>query len=52
MEKDKATGEKLKSCTMIITEPNEFIAEIHDRMPVVLEAKDFMAGSMTAAGTA
>jgi putative SOS response-associated peptidase YedK len=29
MEKDKATGEK---CTMIITEPNEFIAEVHDRM--------------------
>jgi putative SOS response-associated peptidase YedK len=25
--------ERLKSCTMIITEPNEFAAEIHDRMP-------------------
>src|SRR5215813_10385280 len=26
----------LKSCTMIITEPNELAAEIHDRMPVFL----------------
>jgi putative SOS response-associated peptidase YedK len=34
--KDRATGERLKSCTMIITEPNEFAAEIHDRMPVLL----------------
>jgi putative SOS response-associated peptidase YedK len=24
-----------KSCTMIITEPNEFVAEAHDRMPVL-----------------
>jgi putative SOS response-associated peptidase YedK len=26
---------------MLITEPNDFVAEVHDRMPVVLEAKDF-----------
>jgi putative SOS response-associated peptidase YedK len=26
---------------MIITEPNRFVAEVHDRMPVVLEPKDF-----------
>jgi putative SOS response-associated peptidase YedK len=26
---------------MFITEPNDFVAEVHDRMPVVLEAKDF-----------
>jgi putative SOS response-associated peptidase YedK len=26
---------------MIITEPNKFVAEVHDRMPVILEAKDF-----------
>jgi putative SOS response-associated peptidase YedK len=32
--KDRGTGERLKSCTMIITEPNDFAAEIHDRMPV------------------
>ena len=29
--KDRQTGERLKSCTMIITEPNDFAAEIHDR---------------------
>src|SRR5271154_3433951 len=37
---DKATGEKLKSCTMIIPEPNKFVAEVHDRMPVLLTEKD------------
>jgi putative SOS response-associated peptidase YedK len=26
---------------MLITEPNDFGAEVHDRMPVVLESKDF-----------
>ena len=38
---DKATGQPLKSCTMVITEPNKVAAEIHDRMPVILEAKNF-----------
>ena len=35
------TGKPLKSCTMIITEPNEFVAEVHDRMPVLLTEKQF-----------
>jgi putative SOS response-associated peptidase YedK len=26
---------------MVITEPNKFVAEVHDRMPVILEANDF-----------
>jgi putative SOS response-associated peptidase YedK len=39
--RDKANGETLKSCTMIITKPNEFVAEVHDRMPVLLTNKDF-----------
>ena len=38
---DKEKGEPLKSCAMVITEPNKFVAEVHDRMPVVLEPKDF-----------
>jgi putative SOS response-associated peptidase YedK len=38
---DKASGETLKSCTMIITEPNKFVAEVHDRMPALLTEKDF-----------
>jgi putative SOS response-associated peptidase YedK len=39
--KDRATGEQLKSCTMIITEPNDFVAEVHDRMPVLLTEDQF-----------
>jgi putative SOS response-associated peptidase YedK len=38
---DKENGKTLKSCTMIITEPNEFVAEVHDRMPVLLAEKDY-----------
>ncbi len=39
--RDKGNGLTLKSCTMVITEPNEFVAEVHDRMPVLLAEKDF-----------
>jgi putative SOS response-associated peptidase YedK len=39
--KDRQTGEPLTSCTMIITEPNEFVAEVHDRMPVLLTEDQF-----------
>ena len=39
--KDQETDKPLKSCTMIITEPNEFVAEVHDRMPVLLTEKQF-----------
>jgi putative SOS response-associated peptidase YedK len=39
--KNPETGEPLKSCTMIITEPNEFVAEVHDRMPVLLRQEQF-----------
>ena len=38
---DKDSGEKLKSCTIIVCDANEFVGEIHDRMPVVLEPRDF-----------
>jgi putative SOS response-associated peptidase YedK len=47
--KNKETGERLKSCTMIVTEPNEFIAEVHDRMPVLLKPEQFdhwLSGNM------
>jgi hypothetical protein len=40
--KDEASGETLKSCTMIITEPNKFVAEVHERMPVLLAEKDYV----------
>ena len=39
--KNRDTSERLKSCTMIITEPNEVAAEIHDRMPVFLTQEQF-----------
>ena len=35
-ENKQATGEKLVSCTIITCEPNELVATIHNRMPVVL----------------
>jgi putative SOS response-associated peptidase YedK len=38
---DKETLKRLKSCTMIITEPNKFVAEVHDWMPVLLAEKDY-----------
>lgn len=38
---DKETGKTLKSCTMVITEPNKFVGEVHDRMPVILQPRDF-----------
>ncbi len=39
--KNRETGERLKSRTMIITEPNDFVAEVHDRTPVLLTEKQF-----------
>jgi putative SOS response-associated peptidase YedK len=39
--KDRETGERLTSCTMIITEPNGFAAQIHDRMPAFLTEAQF-----------
>jgi putative SOS response-associated peptidase YedK len=34
--KDPANGEWLRTCTIITGEPNEFVREIHTRMPVIL----------------
>ena len=33
----------LRSCTMIITEPSDFVREVHDCMPVLLEPDQFTA---------
>ena len=38
---DKESDKPLKSCTMIITKPNKFVAEVHNRMPVLLAEKDY-----------
>jgi putative SOS response-associated peptidase YedK len=37
----KESDDSIKSCAMVITAPNAFVAEVHDRMPVLLEEKDF-----------
>jgi putative SOS response-associated peptidase YedK len=48
--KDREAGERLNSCTMIITEPNDFAAEIHDRMPVFLMENQFVPWLSAEAG--
>lgn len=35
-----ANGNKLSTCTIITTEPNSLMAEIHNRMPVILEREN------------
>jgi putative SOS response-associated peptidase YedK len=39
--RDPQTGETLRSCTMVVTEPNRIAAQVHDRMPVILEPSAF-----------
>lgn len=34
-------GEPIESCTIIVTEANEKIRTIHDRMPVILDPEDY-----------
>ena len=34
--KDKTSGERVRSCTIVTTKPNELVERIHDRMPVIL----------------
>jgi putative SOS response-associated peptidase YedK len=48
--RDRASGDALKSCTMIITEPNKFVAEVHDRMPALIAEEDFEPWLSGAAG--
>ena len=36
---------------MIITKPNSFVAEVHDRMPVLLAEKDYEPWLSGGAGT-
>ena len=49
--KNRETRERLKSCTMIITQPNEFVSEVHDRMPALLTEKQFGPWLSGEAGT-
>ena len=43
-------GRELRSCAMMITEPSAFVAEVHDRMPVLLRTDQFDAWLGGAAG--
>lgn len=49
--KDPETGKPLRSCTMIITEPNKVAAKVHDRMPVLLAPNQFEPWLSGNAGT-
>lgn len=40
-EKWERAGKVLETCTIIVTEANDAIAPIHDRMPVILEPTDY-----------
>ena len=48
--KNRESGEVLKSCTMIITEPNDFVRHAHDGMPALLSERDFEPWLSGAAG--
>ncbi len=34
-------GSSIRSCTIVTTTPNKLMASIHNRMPVILQAKDY-----------
>ena len=48
--RDRQAGETIRSCAMIITDANDFVGELHDRMPVILEPEQFEARLTGAAG--
>ena len=39
--KNKTTGQKLRTYTVLTTDPNELMEPIHNRMPVILTTKDY-----------
>src|SRR6266566_3723659 len=38
---NKQAGETINSCAMVVTQANDFVGEVHDRMPIILEADQF-----------
>src|SRR5689334_8781536 len=40
-EEWKSEGEKIPTCAIITTGPNEIMSPVHDRMPVILHEKDY-----------
>jgi len=41
--RDPATAARLYTCTILTTDPNQLVARLHDRMPVVLDPADWDA---------
>ena len=39
--KDPASGERIRTFAIITTDANELVAEIHDRMPLILAPADY-----------
>ena len=39
--KDPKSGHEIQSCTILTTRSNEVMAELHDRMPVILATADW-----------
>jgi putative SOS response-associated peptidase YedK len=35
------SGELMETCTILTTKPNTLVADVHDRMPVILSAADY-----------
>jgi putative SOS response-associated peptidase YedK len=48
---NRETGEAIRSCTMIVTDANPFMSEIHDRMPVFVAPERLDAWLTFKAGT-
>jgi putative SOS response-associated peptidase YedK len=44
------SGEKIESATIIVTDANELVAPLHDRMPVIIDPTDFDDWLDTSAG--
>ncbi len=40
--KDKTTGRKLRTYTVLTTDPNEVVEPLHNRMPVILHRRDYV----------
>jgi putative SOS response-associated peptidase YedK len=41
--KDRESGEEIQSCTIITCAANDFMSRIHNRMPVILDEKDWQS---------
>ena len=40
--KEPRSGERIRTFAVITTDANQLVAEIHDRMPLILDPKDYL----------